>query len=46
MKIDTGQGAVLVDKATRELMVDIDDGFNFNVRSPAQTENDKYWAPK
>ena len=45
MKIDTGQGAVLVDKATGEVIVDIDDGFNVNVRSPAQTENDKYWSP-
>ena len=43
MKIDTGQGAVLVDKATGEVMADIDDGFNMNVGSPAQAENDKYW---
>ena len=46
MKIDTGQGAVLVDKTTGEVIVDIDDGFNVNVRSPAQIENDKYWSPK
>ena len=46
MKIDTGQGAFLVDKATGEVIVDIDDGFNVNVRSPAQTENDKYWSPR
>lgn len=46
MKIDTGQGAVLVDKATGEVMVNINDGFNINIRSPAQVENDKYWSPR
>ena len=46
MKINTGQGAVLIDKATGEIMVDIDDGCNVNVRSLGQAENDKYWSPK